>query len=101
MGHASALALRIALSVGPAVVVSCAQPPDHPPVLGGDLDEDSGGKADGAEVDEAGSNGPPLSCADYGGTCVTTTGSCPIQITGIGLCDSTDDKICCTGYSDR
>jgi hypothetical protein len=69
--------------------------------VGGDLEEDGGGKEDAGEVEEAGSGGTPFSCADFHGTCVTTTGSCPIQITGIGLCDGTDDEICCTGYSDQ
>jgi hypothetical protein len=101
MGHASVLALRIALSVGPPVVVSCAQPPDHPPVLGIGAEDDGGGKDDDAEVEEAESTGRPLSCADYLGTCVTATGSCPIQITGVGLCGGTGDEICCTGYGDR
>jgi hypothetical protein len=93
MGHASVLALRLALSVGPAIVVSCASPPDHPPVLGSDPDDD-GGKEDDAEVEEAESSGPPPTCADYQGTCVPT-GSCLIQITGVGLCDGTDNEICC------
>jgi|HubBroStandDraft_1064217.scaffolds.fasta_scaffold758374_2 hypothetical protein len=100
MGHASVLALRLALSVGLAIVVSCAPPPDHPPVLGGGPEEDGDGKGDDAEAEEAESV-PPPSCADYLGTCVATSGSCPIQITGVGLCDSTDDEICCTGYGDR
>jgi hypothetical protein len=53
--------------------------------------------ADASIQDASGDEAAPvISCARYGGTCTPVpTKSCPVQITGTGLCDG--DLICCTG----
>jgi hypothetical protein len=75
------------------VCASCNQAPEMPPVTGG---------ADGSGADaelEAEASVHYASCAHFGGTCTSGgSGSCPIQVTGIGLCSG--NQICCAGYGD-
>jgi hypothetical protein len=72
-----------------AAAASCSATSGMPPV-GGDQDC---GSVDATEEVEV--KAPPKTCADYGGKC-RGGGDCPVQVTGIALCEG--DQICCAGF---
>jgi hypothetical protein len=76
-----------ALVLGSLLALACGPPLN--PIPKGAVDA----SIQDALGDEA---APVISCARYGGTCTSVpTKSCPVQITGTGLCEG--DLICCTG----
>jgi len=77
-----------------AVAIACSSTSEPTPIGGlGD-----GGGTDAVE-EESAPPAPPPSCKSQGGKCLSiTTKSCPVQITGIGLCE--DTLICCASDLD-
>jgi hypothetical protein len=75
-----------AFVLGGALGLACGEPAKPPPV----------GGLDASNHDSSTDAPPNVSCANYGGKCTAVPdASCPVQVTGIGLCEG--ELICCTG----